>query len=262
MAFIANPRRDAHATIAGFFYQVNVTLLRWLSLQPSAHLQLVLRSPLITSELSAVLDPRTRIGVHYVLALQILARKSLAPIEVLTCVHHLTMARDMNFACIVLIQALASLVEMDNVPEDDLDLLRISVASVLGSNADINIRLYLCALHTVVLFRQGRDIDRSIALMDTLLNDARTPSWGSVLSAGTVAIQLIWQRPILANRYLLHALDGASTVKLPDGSLLPTRNYPIEGMLWISAYTAKSDDEADSWLRTISRFTPAQLEES
>jgi hypothetical protein len=40
MGFIANPRRDAHATIAGFFYQVNVTLLRWLSLQPCRYLQL------------------------------------------------------------------------------------------------------------------------------------------------------------------------------------------------------------------------------
>ena len=40
MAFQANPRRDAHATIAGFFYQINITLLRWLGLQPGQHLEL------------------------------------------------------------------------------------------------------------------------------------------------------------------------------------------------------------------------------
>src|SRR5580698_7313271 len=40
MSFVANPRRDAHATIAGFFYQINVTLVRWLSLQPGQHLEL------------------------------------------------------------------------------------------------------------------------------------------------------------------------------------------------------------------------------
>jgi hypothetical protein len=219
-----------------------------------------LRSPLITSELSVALDPRTRIGVHYVLALQILARKSLAPIDVITCVHHLTMAQDMNFACVVLVQAFASIIQMEDTPEDDLGLLRFSVASVLISNVDINLRLYLSALQIVVLFRQGRDISTSIESMDALLNEAGGPGWGSVLSAGTLAIYLVWQRPILANKYLLQALAGASTVRLPDGSALPTRDYPIEGLLWMSAYSAKSDEEADSWLATIARFTPAQLE--
>src|SRR5271170_2269598 len=40
MPFQTNPRRDAHATIAGFFYQVNITLLRWMALQPGQHLEL------------------------------------------------------------------------------------------------------------------------------------------------------------------------------------------------------------------------------
>jgi hypothetical protein len=37
---VSNPRRDAHATIAGFVFQVNVTLLRWLNLQTGVHLEL------------------------------------------------------------------------------------------------------------------------------------------------------------------------------------------------------------------------------
>src|SRR5271165_5600653 len=40
MPFRANPRRDAHATIAGFFYQINITLLRWLGLQSRQHLEI------------------------------------------------------------------------------------------------------------------------------------------------------------------------------------------------------------------------------
>jgi hypothetical protein len=40
MSFQVNPRRDAHATIAGFFYQVNITLLRWLGLRPGQYLEL------------------------------------------------------------------------------------------------------------------------------------------------------------------------------------------------------------------------------
>ena len=40
MGFIANPRRDASPTIAGFVFQVNVTILRWLGLHEGEHLEL------------------------------------------------------------------------------------------------------------------------------------------------------------------------------------------------------------------------------
>ena len=40
MAIVTNPLRDAHATFAGFVYQVNVSILRWLSLLPGQHLEL------------------------------------------------------------------------------------------------------------------------------------------------------------------------------------------------------------------------------
>ena len=84
--------------------------------------------------------------MHYVLALQILARKSLTPIDVVTCVHCLTMAEDMAFACSVLIQAHSSILEMENTPDDDFGLHRISVATVLTSDVDLNLRLYLYVL--------------------------------------------------------------------------------------------------------------------
>lgn len=40
MSFVAIPGRDAHATFAGLVFQVNVTILRWLKLQPDQHLEL------------------------------------------------------------------------------------------------------------------------------------------------------------------------------------------------------------------------------
>ena len=40
MTFVTNPRRDASPTIAGFVFQVNVTILRWLELQDGEHLEL------------------------------------------------------------------------------------------------------------------------------------------------------------------------------------------------------------------------------
>jgi tetratricopeptide (TPR) repeat protein len=219
-----------------------------------------LRSPLISSDLSAALDPRTRIGVHYVLALQILARKSLTPIDVVTCVHHLTMAEDMAFAGIVLIQAHTSILEMEGAPDEDFGLLRISVATVLASDVDLNLRLYLCALDIVVRLKQGREIDSMTRTMDRLLKGANYQGWGTVLAAGTLAIHLVWNQPSLANQYLLLALAGAGTARLPDGSLLPVGDYPLEVMLWMSGYSAKTDEEADSWLETITCFTPNQLD--
>lgn len=219
-----------------------------------------LRSPLITSDLSAALDPKTRIGVHYVLALQILARKSLTSIDVVTCVHHLTMAEDTAFACIVLIQAFTSILEMEGTPDDDFGLLRVSMSTVLASDVDINLRLYLCSLEIVVRLKQRRDIDSMISTLDGLLKAANHEGWGAVLAAGTLAIHLVWKQPTLANRYLLMALAGAGTARLPDGSLLPVGEYPLEVMLWMSGYSVKSDDEADSWLETLTRLTPKQLE--
>jgi hypothetical protein len=40
MAFVTNPRRDASSTIAGFVFQVNLTVLRWLELRDGEHLEL------------------------------------------------------------------------------------------------------------------------------------------------------------------------------------------------------------------------------
>lgn len=218
-----------------------------------------LNSPLISSGLSAALDPRTRTGVHYVFALRILARKSLTSIDVVTCVHHLMMAEDMVFACTVLIQAYSSILEMEETADEDFGLLRISVAAVLALDIVLDLRLYLCSLDIVVRLKQGREIDSMMSTMDRLLTEAKYEGWGTVLAAGTLAIRLVWTRPALANRYLLMALAGAGTVRFPDGSPMPVGEYPLEVMLWMSGYSAKSDEEADSWLETIARFTPEQL---
>jgi hypothetical protein len=40
MAFVTNPRRDASPTIAGFVFQVNLTILRWLELRDGQGLEL------------------------------------------------------------------------------------------------------------------------------------------------------------------------------------------------------------------------------
>jgi hypothetical protein len=40
MSFVSDPLRDAGPIIAGFFFQVNMTILRWFDLEPETHLEL------------------------------------------------------------------------------------------------------------------------------------------------------------------------------------------------------------------------------
>ncbi|HET7103293.1 MAG TPA: hypothetical protein VFI20_04335 [Terracidiphilus sp.] len=72
-------------------------------------------------------------------------------------------------------------------------------------------------------------------------NSGQTAKWVDALETATGRSDL---------RYLLMALAGAGTVRFPDGSPLPVGEYPLEVMLWMSGYSAKTDEEADSWLET------------
>ena len=219
-----------------------------------------LRSPLITSGLADSLDPTTRKGVHYVLARRILARKSLEPIEVFTCVSHLLMAGAMNFAVIIVIQALTIFIELDQQLEDDFGFARMWSSGPFPTDVDVNLQLCLRALQIVVLARQGRDVLPMLAALDAIIAEVRGTGWGVAVAAGTLAIHLVRELPILANKYLLHALGSFTDARLPDGSALPRSDYPLETILWMSSYSCKSDVEVESWLATISRLTPAQIE--
>lgn len=219
-----------------------------------------LRSPLITSRLADSLDPETRMGVHYVLALRILARKTLEPIEAFTCVNHLMMAGDVSFAVMVVIQTLTAFIEMDDPVEDDFGFARMWPFGPFFSDVDVNLQICLRAIQIVALVKQGRDIRPMVEKVDALIADVDGKGWGTAIATSTLAIHLVWRLPVLANKYLLRALGSFATARLPDGSALPNIDYPLEDLLWVSAYNCKSDADVDSWLATISQYTPAQIE--
>jgi hypothetical protein len=222
--------------------------------------QRYVRSPLITSRLADSLDPMTRKGVHYVMARRILARKSLEPFQVFTCMVHLLMAEETNLAVIVVIQALTIFIEQDEQVEDELGFARMWSSGPFPADVDVNLQLCLRALQIIVLARQGRDVLPMVASLDALIGEVRGTGWGVAVATSGLAVNLARQLPILANKYLLHALASFANARLPDGSALPRGDYPLETILWVSSYSCKSDVEVDSWLATISRFTPAQIE--
>jgi tetratricopeptide (TPR) repeat protein len=219
-----------------------------------------LRSPLITSGLADSLDPTTRTGVHYVLALRILARKTLEPIEAFACVNHLMMAGDMSFAVIVVIQTLAAFIELDEMVEDDFLFARMWPSASFLAKVDVNLQINLRAMQIVVLAKQGKDVLPTVGMLDTLIAEVGGTGWGIAIATSALAVNLARQMPMLANKYLLLALATFADARLPDGSPLPLGDSPLESVLWITAHGCKSDAEIDSWLATISRLTPAQIE--
>ncbi len=219
-----------------------------------------LRSPLITLDVADALDPETRQGVHFVLALRILARKTLQPIEAFACVNHLMMAGDVAFAVTVVLQTLAAFLELDEPVEDDFSFSRMWPSSQALSGVDVNLQISLRAMQIAVLAKRGQDIQPMIQTLDGLIAHVEAQGWGVAAATSGLAIHLVWRAPLLANKYLLLALGSYETARLPDGSPLPPVAYPLEHILWVSAYNCKSDADVDSWLATISCYTPTQIE--
>jgi hypothetical protein len=218
------------------------------------------RSPLITASMAHALDPSTNRGVHFVLAMQILKRKALTPIEVFTSFNHLLQAKTEVTAAVVLLQALMSLVEMEETIEDDFGFTRIWTSVTFDDNIPLDLLLYLKSMQIAVLAKQGRDFSDGLQQLDAMLTTAPSDSWGAAMAAATIAIYVVWLVPAIANKYLLEALKRMPAARLPDGSAFPSREYPLEMVLWMSSYTGKSDEDADSWIAAISKLSREQIE--
>ena len=219
-----------------------------------------LRSPLMTPILAGSLDPSTRNGVHFVLALRILARKALEPIDAFACVYQLIMAGELAFAVTVVIQTLTAFLELEEPIEDDFGFSQMWLPPGALVGVDVNLQINLRAMQVAFRAKQDRDVRRVVEALDALIAQAGGKGWGVAVASSGLAIHLVWRDPILANKYLLLALDTYENAHLPDGSPLPPLPHPLEQMLWISAYNCKSDEDVDSWLATISQYTFAQME--
>lgn len=217
------------------------------------------RSPLITAAMAEALDPMTRRAVHFVLATRILDRKELAPIEIFTCINHLVLAETLAYAALVVIQALSSFLDMEETIEDDFGFSRMWASISFDGEIPVDLLLHLKALQIAVVAKQGRDFTAQLAQIDEMIAQAPRDSWGAAMASGTLAIHLVWLVPSLANKYLLESLQRVPTARLPDGSTFPVREYPLEMILWMSSYTGKSEQDADSWLATISKLSSEQI---
>ena len=218
-----------------------------------------LYSPLLGPALADALDSRTRRGVHFILGTRILARDTITPIDAFAAVNHFIMSSITTYAVLVTINTLMAYVELDEPFTDEFAFSRMWPAALDRSDIDLNLELYLRSVQIVVAAKLGRDIEPQLALFDTLLNEAEYDGWGVAIGAGYLAIHLVWKFSASANKYLLYALNAYKTARLPNGSPLPTGDYPMEIMALMSANSCKSDADVDAWLSTIRQFTKTQL---
>jgi hypothetical protein len=220
-----------------------------------------LRSPLITSALADFLDPETRKNVHFVLALRILARKILAPIDGLTAINHFQLAGQTTHAVLVAVKTLTAYIEYNEPIDDYLGFAKMWPSSSSLSAVDPNLQINLRSAQVIVLAKQKRDVTAQLANFDKLVAELGATGWGVAIAAISMAIHLVWSFPIKANECLLLALATFADARLPDGSSLPSlRDTPLEHMLWVSANNCRSNADIDSWLSTLERFKPNQID--
>jgi MoxR-like ATPase len=184
-------------------------------------------SPLLDPALANNLPDTTRKGVHAVLALATLSRRSLELLEVVTCVHHFASAGLVNQAALILIQALNELLNADP-SRTDFDISTIW-SSTIPNDVDINLRLYLRALQAVAVHNRGRDPMPFIDDVRRMSGHAPSDSWGAAMASGLIAIHFFRDYPTLANEQLLvavrtyNSVSGvnysfpSTTIRSPDG---------------------------------------------
>lgn len=220
-----------------------------------------LRSPLITAKLGSSLDSQTLRDVHFILGQNLLKRKIIQPADVLTCVNHFALSGSVNHAYIVLIQALSQISIQDEPLDDDFGVIQFWRTYPLPPGGDLNLQLYLKALQVAVADRQSAQVDRLVAELDSLMNQSGGKGWGVAMAAGHVAIHMARKNAALANRFLIPAIDQFNTSVFPIGGLeMPRPEYPLEGVLWMTAVSSRSDEDVNSWLETVSQYTSEQME--
>jgi hypothetical protein len=233
-----------------------------LWVQPYAK-ETFLLSPLVESSLSGRLDSKTRRGVHAILAIHLLERKTKTVIDVITCVHHFQMAELPHEAAIVLIKTLLAITQMDREVPDESLLLTVWNVGALPSTIDINVRLLLRALQIVLADKQGAEFSDLLADLGRLMVEAESMAgahFGLLVAGGSITIRFARKYPSIANRYLLAMLRSAPQALLPDGTR-PELNYPmsLESLLWATANATAADEDVASWLATLREFTPDQI---
>lgn len=221
-------------------------------------------SPLVESSLSNLLDSKTRHGVHAALGLLIVAKKTLPPLEIFTCINHFQNASLPGPAAQILSQALLELVQMDQEVDFEQLLTTVWFGTPFPKVLDLNIRLNVRALQISLTAKRGKDVSDLLLDFDSLMNEAKDrpdAQIGIFMACSYLMLQLARRHTVKANHFGLAALRSARIAVLPDGSkpAIPDE-MSIENFFWVTANRAASNEDVEDWLQTISQLDATQLE--
>jgi hypothetical protein len=218
-------------------------------------------SPLIDPAVSNLLEERTRRGVYTVLALSIMARGTIYPLDAVTCIHYFTLAGLFGEAAFMLASALTALIDAEpDLIEDSMVLASVWIAEI-PDQIDINLKLHIRGLQIVATDNRGRSIDFLLSRLDQELDSGGVNTWGGAIASSFLAIRFCKKHPAIANRYLLKYLQRPASVVFPDGKQVSMGETSLIGILWATAQYAGSDEEVESWIGTVEQLTPQQIEE-
>jgi hypothetical protein len=189
-----------------------------------------LLSPLIDPGFSGLLDEQTRRATHAILAVSIMSRDEIYPLDIIACFHHFTMAGLFNQAAVVLFQSLMALVDVD--PKNTIEgteLLTGLWQNEIPTEIEYDLRVPLRALQIVTLDNRGRNIEAMLANFDEEIRTDQGAGWGKALATSFLAMRFYKKYPQRANFYLLLFLHSHQTARLPDGQHMPGVGTPRSG---------------------------------
>lgn len=202
----------------------------------------------------------TQRAIHLTLADGIMKKRVLGPVEVLEVFTHFALAGNIERAAVLLLMALMSLNELEDVP-DDWGLLAIWSHTELPTEVDLTVRILLRAQQCVALLRRGEDAKYLLNDFDSLLTQTGQAEAFAITSGCTsLALHLKDAEPSRANNYLSKALACGPTWTLPGGTQVTIPDdLRLESLLWMTASSARTSDDLRSWLSVLEGLNSDQL---
>jgi hypothetical protein len=215
--------------------------------------RLYLVSPLLTALGASDVPAGTEQKVHEALALSIVRKGKLVPLDVITAFSHFVRARQHERAAVLIVLALSGLARLEDPISDDWMLSSIWAGQRLPDDITLGVQLYLRCQQVIVRGRLGKNIRYEIDDFDSILSRMKADdAFGIVGGCICLAIHFARQEPARANRYLLRGIKALPAFRFSDGTLpeIPERARP-ESLFFITGLAVRSEADLSDWISSL-----------
>jgi hypothetical protein len=210
-------------------------------------------SPLLSGLEPADVPRDTQQKVHEVLALSIVRKGKLVPLDVITAFTQFIRARQNERATGLLLLALSSLAGLEDPLSDDWQLSSIWAEQKLPDDISLGVQLYLRCQQVIVRGRLGKSTRYELEDFESLLPRVKADDTLGVAGACIcLAAHFARKEPVRANRYLLTGIKALPDFRFTDGSRpeIPERARP-EFLFLITGSAIRSETELTDWISSL-----------